>query len=169
MSEAVEESADQRRQSYEERLAELDRETGWRHPGRILQRVIAAALFLLGSVWAVILLLSLFLIIGVIPNVIFIFGWLIYGGWFFVLLGKPMSVSLRFFWMASIVVHAVYGFFFTSVINPGNEPWEGLISTLLESGLAWWIPAAASVVALAGELWAQRDFRREPGPAVTMQ
>ena len=88
----------------------------------MLQRLIEGALFLLGSIWAVILVLSLFLIIGIIPNVILIFGWLIYAGWLLIVLGKPMSVSLRFFWTASVAVHAGYGFLFTSRVNDAGEP-----------------------------------------------
>ena len=59
--------------------------------------MIAGFLFTLGTVWAVSLILSLFVVVGLFLNVIFVFGWLIYGGWFFVMMGKRMSVSLRFF------------------------------------------------------------------------
>jgi len=144
--------------SYEERLALLDQEMGWSHPGRKIQRVIAGALFLLGSVWAVILIGSLFLIVGILPNLILIFGWLIYGGWFYVMIGKKMSVSLNFFWLASIAVHAGYGVLFSPLVNQDKEPWSGLVSWLLETGSAWWIPMGASILALGCERWAQRDF-----------
>ena len=75
--------------SHEQRLADIDQLMGWSHPGRKAQRVIAGTLFLSGSVWAVLLILSLFVLVGIVFNVIFVFGWLIYGGWFYVMIGKP--------------------------------------------------------------------------------
>lgn len=139
--------------SEEERRALIDQSLGWKHPGRIAQRWIAGILFALGSCWAVILVISLFLIVGIVPNMIFIFGWLIYGGWFFVMIGKRMSISLRFFWMASIVVHASYGFIFTGIAVSESS------GKYLENGWAWWIPMALSIVALGCEISALRQMR----------
>lgn len=144
--------------SEEERMALLDREMGWGHPGRKVQRVIAGILFALGSIWAVILFLSIFLLVGIFLSVVFMFGWLMYGGWFFVMRGERMSVSLRFFWTASIVVHGSYGALFTrSGLSEVTlaEP----VAWLLQTGLAWWIPLGLSVVALGCEIWAQSSLR----------
>jgi len=143
------------RLSEEERLGLLDREMGWGHPGRVAQRWIAGVLFVTGSVWAVILVLSVFLLVGIAVNVVFMFGWLVYGGWFYVMMGKKMSVSLRFFWIASIVVHAVYGWLFANSLLPVSQRSDG-IDAFLMNGLAWWIPLGLSVIALGFEIWVLR-------------
>jgi hypothetical protein len=149
--------------SHEQRLADIDQLMGWSHPGRKAQRVIAGTLFLSGSVWAVLLILSLFVLVGIVFNVIFVFGWLIYGGWFYVMIGKPMSVSLRFFWMASIVIHAGYGWLFSPRNQSLAKPPGDSIEFVFQSGWAWWSPMIASAVALACESWALRSYSKTAG------
>jgi hypothetical protein len=135
-----------------ELLGLLDEVMGWCHPGRVIQRWIAALLFVIGTIWAVLLICSLFVLVGVLFNVVFMFGWLIYAGWFHVMTAKPMSVSLRFFWMASIAVHGAYGWIFARW-GEGNSSSSLFWEDLIETGLAWWIPLWGSVAALACELW----------------
>lgn len=144
--------------SREEQLGLLDEAMGWSHPGRVAQRVIAGFLFALGTIWVFLLIVSLFVLVGILFNVVFMFGWLIYAGWFHVMTGKAMSVSLRFFWMASIVVHGAYGCLFASSEMTRSSS-NSLLDNLLETGLAWWIPLGGSVVALALELWALRSVK----------
>lgn len=146
--------------SEEEKRGLLDGTMGWKHPGRVTQRVIAGLLFAMGSIWAVLLVISLFLIVGIVINLVFVFGWLIYGGWFYVMTGRAMSVSLRFFWMASIVVHGVYGWLF-SRSEASQDQWNDVVKGTLETGLAWWIPMGASVVALGCEFWARSGEDRK--------
>lgn len=139
--------------SEEERGAMMNQVSRWSHPGRIAQRWIAGFLFLLGSIWAVLLILSLFVLVGIAFNVFFVFGWLIYGGWFYIMTGKGMSVSLRFFWIASIGIHLGYGLLFAGRAVSG-VPDSNIMEWLLNSGAAWWIPLGFSIVALFCELWA---------------
>ena len=51
--------------SHEKQLAVIDEVSGWSHLVRVIQRVIAAILFVIGTIWAVLLLISLFVIVGV--------------------------------------------------------------------------------------------------------
>lgn len=145
--------------SEEERGSLVNQVSRWSHPGRIAQRWIAGFLFLLGCICAVYLILSIFVLVGIAINVVFIFGWLIYGGWFYVMTGKAMSVSLRFFWIASIGVHLGYGLLFTGG-TLGRVPDSSFLEWLLNSGAAWWIPLGFSVVALLCELWVLRGSQK---------
>lgn len=136
--------------SEEERRALIDQDLGWRHPGRVAQRWIAGGLFVVGSIWAVSLVLSLFILVGIVANVIFIFGWLIYGGWFHVMLGKRMSVSLSFFWLASAVVHLVYATIFWTFSGEVMLQWS-----VFDPQTTWVVAVALSVVGLGCERWAK--------------
>lgn len=51
------------------------------------------------------------------------------------------------------MVHLCYGFLFASS-KFTEVPAGNLLDGLLATGLAWWIPAGLSVVALGFEIWA---------------
>ncbi len=100
-----------------------------------LRKIVAGVFAIAGLWWAMGLILTMLVPpIGIMINLYFLPGWLIYVGWWRILYSQPVKFSPRIFWLLSALLHlAYYGLSHTDI---------GLTSMDADLSRNWWLVVA---------------------------